>query len=186
LFILLYVRDELSYDRHHENADRIYRVGLDAVISGKDIHTAVTAAPLAATLRAEYPEVEAATRLYKANRVLINHEHRRFYEERFLWADSTVFQALSFPLLRGDEATALNGPHKIVITASAAHKYFGNLDPLGKVLRVDNRDDYVVNGDIFSNLFLKFICTRRRCKTSARTATFAIFIFSRPSPSLSC
>jgi putative ABC transport system permease protein len=146
LFILLYVRDELSYDRHHEYADRIYHVGLDAALSGKDIHAAVTGAPLAGALVAEYPEVEAATRLYKTNRVLINHEQRKFYEERFLWADSTVFQVLSFPLLRGDEATALNGPHKIVLTTSVAHKYFGDLDPLGKVLRVDNRDDYVVTG----------------------------------------
>lgn len=146
LFILLYVRDELSYDCHHPHADRIYRVGLDAAVSGEDIHAAVTAAPLAAALAAEYPEVEAATRLYKANRVLINHENRKFYEEKFLWADSTVFQVLSLPLLRGDEATALNGPHKIVLTSSAAHKYFGDLDPLGKVLRADNRDDYVVTG----------------------------------------
>ncbi len=146
LFILLYVRDELSYDRHHKHADRIYRVGLDAAVSGEDIHAALTAAPLAATLRAEYPEVEAATRLYKANRVLIDHENRKFYEDRFLWADSTVFQVLAFPLVRGDETTALNGPHKIVLTTSAAHKYFGDLDPLGQMLRVDNREDYVVTG----------------------------------------
>lgn len=146
LFILLYVRDELSYDCHYEHADRIYRVGLDAAVSGEDIHAALTAAPLAATLVAEYPEVETATRLYKANRLLINHEDRKFYEEKFMWADSTVFQVLSFPLVRGDEVTALSGPHKIVLTASAAHKYFGDLDPLGEVLRVDNRDDYVVTG----------------------------------------
>ncbi len=146
LFILLYVRDELSYDRQHEHADRIYRAGLDAVVSGENIHVAVTAAPLAATLRAEYPEVETAARLYKGNRVLITHEQRKFYEERFLWADSTVFEVFSFPLWRGNEATALNGPHKIVLTKSAARKYFGDLDPLGKVLRVDNRDDYVVTG----------------------------------------
>lgn len=146
LFILLFVRDELSYDRHHQYADRIYRVGLDAVVSGQNIHVAVTAAPLAATLRAEYPEVEAAARLHQVNRVLLSHAQRKFYEEKFLWADSTVFQVLTFPLLRGDEATALNGPHKIVLTESAARKYFGERDPLGEVLRVDNRDDYLVTG----------------------------------------
>jgi putative ABC transport system permease protein len=145
-FILLYVRDELSYDRHHENADRIYRVGLDAAVNGTVYHVAMTSAPLAPTFIAEYPEIEAITRLYKVNRVLINHENQKFYEEGFYWADSTVFQVLSFPLLRGDEATALHGPHKILITETAAQKYFGNLDAIGKVLRVDNREDYLVTG----------------------------------------
>jgi putative ABC transport system permease protein len=100
MFILVYVYDELSYDRHHDNADRIYRVGLDAVASGTAYHVAMTSAPLAPAFIAEYPEIEAITRLYKASRVLINHENQKFYEEGFYWADSTVFQVLSFPTAR--------------------------------------------------------------------------------------
>jgi putative ABC transport system permease protein len=146
MFILLYVSDELSYDRHHRNTERIYRIGLDAVVSGTEIHAALTSAPLVPTLLAEYPEIEAAARLYKSSRALISYEQQKFYEEGFLWADSTIFQVLSFPLLRGDDATALNQPHKIVITAAAAQKYFGDDDAIGKVLRVDNRQDYFVSG----------------------------------------
>jgi hypothetical protein len=159
MFILLFVYDEMSYDRHHQNANRIYRVGLDAVASGTAYHVAVTPAPLAPAFIAEYPEIEAIARLYKASRVFINHENQKFYEEGFCWADSTVFQVLSFPLLYGDETTALNGPHKILITASAAQKYFGNLEATGKVLRVDNRDDYIVTGvmrDVPANSQFRF------------------------------
>src|SRR5262245_3743295 len=128
LFILLYVRDELSYDRHHRNADRIYRVGLDAAFSGNEIHAALTGAALAPGFRAAFPEVEAATRLYKPRRTLISHGQQRFYEEGIFWADSTVFQVLSFPLLQGAENTALSGPYQIVLTTTAAQKYFGSRD----------------------------------------------------------
>ncbi len=143
--IMLYVRDELSYDLFHENADRIYRVILDAGIGGTFVRTATTAAPLAATLVQEFPEVAHATRFWQSQRVLISYEDRRFYEE-FNWTDSTVFAMLSFPLVQGDAKTALAQPNALVISTAMAQKYFGNENPMGKVLRYDNRVDYKVTG----------------------------------------
>jgi putative ABC transport system permease protein len=143
--IMMYVRDELSYDRFHQNADRIYRVILDAGIGGTFVRTATTPAPMAATLVLEFPEVATATRFWQNQRVLISHGDKRFYEE-FNWTDSTVFSVFSLPLVQGDSKTALAQPNTLVISEALAQKYFGNENPLGKVLRYDNRVDYKVTG----------------------------------------
>ncbi len=143
--IMLYVRDELSYDRFHQNAERIYRVILDAGIGGTFVRTATTPAPMAATLVQEFPEVATAARFWQNQRVLISYEDKRFYEE-FNWTDSTVFTMLSFPLVQGDPKTALAQPNTLVISEALAQKYFGSENPMGKVLRYDNRVDYKVTG----------------------------------------
>jgi putative ABC transport system permease protein len=78
LLILLYVQDELSYDRFHPNGDRVYRACLDAAVSGQVIKLAVTAAPMAATLVREFPEVQNATRFWRAGRVLVSYANNRF------------------------------------------------------------------------------------------------------------
>ncbi len=146
LLIMLYVQDELSYDRFHPNAERIYRVVLDAGIGGQFMQSAFTAAPMAATLLREAPEIEAAMRFWRAGRVLIGYEDQRFYEENFLLADTSVFTVFGYSLLAGDSRTALVQPHSVVLTAEAAQKYFGAENPLGKVLRYDNRLDLKVTG----------------------------------------
>jgi putative ABC transport system permease protein len=157
--ILLYVRDELSYEAMHTRADRIYRVHLDAALAGQTFNSATTSAPMAAALRAEYPEVESSTRVWDTGRVLLSHGDRQFYEERFFWADSTVFEVFSFPLVQGDARTALSRPNTVVLTASTARKYFGEADPLGQTLRFDNRLDLTVTGvtpDVPSNTHFRF------------------------------
>lgn len=157
--ILLYVRDELSYEAMHTRADRIYRVHLDAALAGQTFNSATTSPPMAAALRAEYPEVESSTRVWDTGRVLVGHGDRQFYEERFFWADSTVFDVFTFPLLRGDARTALNRPNTVVLTASTARKYFGEADPVGQTLRFDNRLDLTVTGvtpDVPSNTHFRF------------------------------
>jgi putative ABC transport system permease protein len=143
--IMLYVRDELSFDRYHQNAGRIYRVNLDAGIGGTFVKSATTAAPMAAALVQEFPEVANATRFWQTSRVLISYENNRFYED-FNWADSTVFALFDFPLALGDPRTALAQPNALVISEAMAEKYFGRENPLGKVLRYDNRVDYKVTG----------------------------------------
>ena len=148
--IMLYVRDELSYDRFHQNANRIYRVILDAGIGGTFVRTATTSAPMAATLVQEFPEVALAARFWQNQRTLISYGDKRFYEE-FNWADSTVFAMLSFPLVQGDPKTALAQPHTLVISEALAQKYFGNENAMGKVLRYDNRVDYKITG-VMKNL----------------------------------
>ncbi len=146
LLIMLYVQDELSYDRFHPNAERLYRVCLDAGVGGQFIQSATTAAPMSATLLREAPEVEAAMRFWRGGRVLIGYEEKRFYEENFLFADSSVFTVFGYALLTGDPRTALTEPNNVVLTSEAARKYFGAENPVGKVLRYDNRLDLKVTG----------------------------------------
>ncbi len=132
LLILLYVQDELSYDRHHEKADRIFRVTQEEVIA--------TPSPLARTLIATYPSVAGYTRILPSlGDVLIKDtkQQKEFYESRFNWADSTIFDVFTFPLVIGDPRRVLTEPSTVVITEAIAEKYFGDDDPIGKRLILD-------------------------------------------------
>ena len=147
LLIVLFVRDELSYDRYHEKADQIYRVTLDALLGEQEINAPISPAPMAQALVNDYPEVVQATRLFTyAGETLVRYEDRRFVEERFFFGDSTTFDVFTFPLLRGDPETALLEPNTVVLTESTARKYFGQDDPMGKTIRVDDEFDYEVTG----------------------------------------
>jgi len=92
------------------------------------------------------PDVENAARLWNDGRVLISYEDRRFYEGDFLFADSTVFDVFTFPFVQGNPKTALTKPFTVVLSATAAQRYFGAENPIGKTLRYDNREDYEVTG----------------------------------------
>ena len=146
LLLFLYVRDELRYDAHHAEADRIYRVNLKGALSGGAFDVATTPAPLAATFVDEFPEVEQAVRIRRWSEVLISHEDRRFYEDTFTWVDSTVFDVFTMPLRAGDPATALTEPNTVVLSEHAARKYFGAADPLGQTLRLGTDIDLRVTG----------------------------------------
>lgn len=129
--ILLYVRNELGYDRYHENADRIYRV-----VEGNDVKTPPLLGP---TLKEEYPEIEHFLRIQGTAGIwLMAYRDKVFYETDVAWADETLFDLFSFPLLRGNPDTALKDPFSVVITRSTARKMFGNEDPMGKVIVADN------------------------------------------------
>ena len=146
VLILLYVQDEISFDTYHEKGANIYRVILDAAVMDQTIETTNTSAPMARVLVEEYPEVLDAIRFNEAGRVLISYEDQKFYEERFYWADSTVFDIFTFPLVQGNPKTALTKPNTVVISEDMARKYFGDDDPLGQILRYNNRGDYEITG----------------------------------------
>ena len=148
LLILLFVVDELSYDRYHEKADRIYRAGLYGFISGNEFHGVVTAAPMAQTLREEYPEVEASTRARNFGFPVFRYGDKVFSEERVFWVDPGFFDVFTVFFIQGDPQTALTEPETIVLTRSMASKYFGNEDPMGKTINADRRRDYLVTGVI--------------------------------------
>jgi putative ABC transport system permease protein len=101
LLILLYVQDELAYDRHHEKAEQIYRVVLDGRLADKDFHFAVASAPLAVMLPKELPEVLASTRLQNPAGILVRYGEKRFTENRIFYADSTVFDVFTMPSALG-------------------------------------------------------------------------------------
>jgi putative ABC transport system permease protein len=136
LFLIFYITDELSYDRYHKNADRIYRI--NSFIREKDKNTdwTLTQLPLGPQIKIDFPEVQEMTRFVSRERTLFKNGENGFYETKIYYADSTVFRVLDHKFLEGTAATALNAPFDIVITKSLADKYFGkNASAVGKTLK---------------------------------------------------
>ncbi len=142
IFILLWVQNELSYDRFHKNADEIYRI----TASLGDFKAAVNTSPMPPELKRKIPAVKNFVRLSDINQDVLEVGTKKFEEKRIFYADSTFLQVFSFPLLRGNPATALNRPGSVLITRDMAKKYFGDEDPMGKTLRMDNKDNISVTG----------------------------------------
>ncbi|MFC2163549.1 ABC transporter permease, partial [Acidobacteriota bacterium] len=148
VLIGLFIQDELSFDRYHEKASRIYRAGVRAVWADNEFHGAVSPAPFSKALVTEFPDVEASTRLRRFGFPVIRYKDKVFSEERLYWADDTFFDVFTVLFLQGDPKTALEKPNCVVITESMAMKYFGHEDPLGKSLNANNRMDFQVTGVI--------------------------------------
>jgi putative ABC transport system permease protein len=148
LLILLYIATELSYDRYHTNADRIVRLGLDANMGGTTVITPISNAPSGPTLLQVYPEVIDAVRIRTVSKRSVQYEDKVFFENGILYADSSIFQVFTFPMIKGDPETALAPAYTVVLTDEAARRYFGNDDPLGKILKFNNQYDFTVTGVI--------------------------------------
>jgi len=149
IFILLYVINELSYDKFHEKSDQIYRVWISGSMEATEMRHAVSSPPMAEALINDYPEVEQSCRLRKAGGWLVRQGDRVFNEtdREFLFADSTFFDVFSFKLLKGDPGTCLTEPRSVVLTEEYARKYFGEEDPMGQTLKMEqDTNQYVVTG----------------------------------------
>jgi putative ABC transport system permease protein len=139
ILIALYVADELSYDRFNKKADRIYRINSDIVFGGNKLHLAVASDPMGATLKQDYPEVEEFVRFYSGeNSKLIKKGNQFIRENNIVHADSTLFDVFTIPVVSGDAKTALNEPNTVVISESAAKKYFSTTDAIGKFIETDD------------------------------------------------
>jgi len=134
LLILLFVRFERSYDRFHEHHNDIYLVARENIYEGGSEIKGITGAPLAPLLLQNFPEVEEAVRFTAFRGEFVGRGAVRFLERGWLYADPSVFKVFTFPLDRGDAATALGEPLSVVLSAETARKYFGNENPLGEVL----------------------------------------------------
>ena len=147
ILMLIYVRHELSYDRFHKNAENIYRV-----IYKKEMDWyALSPGALKSALLADFPEVARAVRIcpwggYINFNGSINYGSNRYIENKFLIVDQEFLEVFTFPLISGDPKTALSEPFSVVLTQEMAEKYFGNENPMGKILKFDNRDDYKITG----------------------------------------
>jgi len=139
ILILLYVINEMTYDRFHEKSDRIYRVWISGTMPATEMRHAVTSPPMAEALLNDYPEVEQSVRLRLAGGWIVRQGDRIFHEtdEDFIFADSTFFDVFSFELLKGDPRTCLTEPRSIVLTEEYARKYFGDEDPIGQTLKIE-------------------------------------------------
>jgi putative ABC transport system permease protein len=146
LFLIFYIYDDLSFDRYHEKADRIFRISSRISEPDDAFNWAVTQVPLAPQIKQDYPEVEEATRLIQSGRHLYKYEEKEFFEEEVSYADSTVFNIFTWPLVEGDPRTALTSPNSIVLTRSFSERYFGKESPVGKVLQREDNNSYTVTG----------------------------------------
>ncbi len=157
IIILMWARYQFTYDRFHENIDRLYLVPVWYQL-GSEVHPTIGSPPaLAPALKADYPEIVNATRYYRRS-VLVKYGENHF-TETIKMVDPSFLEMFTFPLVEGDLRTALSDLHSVIITQKTARKYFGDEDPMGKILRIDNECDVTVTGvaqDIPTNSTLQF------------------------------
>lgn len=157
LLIGVYIKHELSYDRFNQNADKIVRVTMDYNYGGESQKVAVTGTKVGPQFKREFPQVVDFVRLDKITRI-VGYKNQLFEEKSFLYAEPSLFKIFSFKLLNGDPATALSSNDKIVISQTAAQKYFGNEAPIGKMLKVGVKSFMVsaIAADAPSNSQVRF------------------------------
>lgn len=144
--ILLYVQNELSFDRFNKNADRIVRVVFKANINGGKINENNVMPPVAHAMKSDYPEVEDATRIRAYVAPKVTYKDKVFKDDELAFVDPNFFQIFTLPLIEGNAKTALQQPQTLVISTTLAKKYFGNENPIGKTLSFDNNESYKVTG----------------------------------------
>lgn len=159
ILIALYVVDELSYDRFHEKAERIYRINSD-ITMGESQSLPFTSDMMGPTMKQDYPQVEEFVRIYASNGSKLLRKGNEFIQEnRVAHVDSTIFEVFSLPLIAGDPDTALKEPRSVVVSESAANKYFSSVDVLGETLETIQGNEYKITGvmqDIPANSHFRF------------------------------
>jgi len=147
ILILLWVQYELSYDRYHENVGRIYRLATDIDFGKWQGKLATNNFPAGPYLKRHVPEVLEAVRLQRIrDKLFVQYHDNKFFEKDILIADESVFDVFSFRLIRGDPKSALQTASDVVITENIAKKYFGNEDPVGKTIKLENKYPLTVSG----------------------------------------
>lgn len=149
MVIMVFIYHELSYDKFNEKSDRIVRVIFVGSVQGGKMKEAHVMPPVAQTLKADFPEVEDATRLRIAGSPMVSYQDKILKAEGFAYVDSNFFDVFTLPMVAGNPATALSHPESVVITKETAHMYFGNEDPLGKVIHIKSwNKSFTVTGII--------------------------------------
>lgn len=148
LLILTYILHEVSYDKYNSKADRIYRV--TRVFNNKEgivsLHLGAVAPPFGPLLQNDFPDIQKVTRILPNGSCPLRYEDKIFNEKETFFADANLFSIFDVPLIKGNPATALSDPFSVLLTDEAAKKYFGNEDPINKVIRMDNRYNFKVTG----------------------------------------
>lgn len=148
LLIVLYVVDELSYDKYNVNADRIYRLDADIYFNNTSAIFAVAPDPLAPALKRDFPDIEEEVRINNQSDILVKKDNQNVQDHNCAYADSTFFKVFTVPMIHGNPATALKEPNSIVIDETTAKKYFNSTDVVGKTLYVDNNTYCKITGVI--------------------------------------
>ncbi len=140
ILILLFVEDEISYDRFHDGAEQIYRLRVERFSSGGEAeYTSTASAPMLPAAVNDVPQIESATRVNRRT-LLVRKDDLGFYEENFVYVDSTFFDVFSFEVVRGNPSQILRAPGSLVLTESSAQRYFHGLDPIGQSLNVEGTE----------------------------------------------
>lgn len=171
VLIYLYVQKELSYDKHNEKADRIFRLTSFIQQSSKIDEFVPTSPIMSLRLKENFPEVEKAVRMIFSGRQL-SYNNRKFPEAQIMYADSTLFDVFTFPMKEGDPKTALKEPYSVVLTQKAVKKYFGNEDAYGKTMKLSDTINLKVTGileDIPATSHFSFDCAIARSTLAAMT-----------------
>ncbi len=160
----MYVADELSYDKVHKNHDRIHRLESHFLVKEQEDYFALTPFPLASMLAEEIPEIESYCRFMNISRgsdILYEYNGKKFQENETFYADSTLFTMFTHEFVKGNPEHALSRPFTMVITEELSDRLFGDEDPIGKSVKMENRNDYEVTGvikDLPENMHLQFKC----------------------------
>lgn len=163
ILILLFVKDELSYEQTFANNDQIYRLVEDFPMGTHLSQSATVPFPTKSTLMQDFPEVKNATLIFRpsswGNTPVIKIDDDEYFEDDFIFAERNFLEIFNFRFIKGDPAKALKGPNEILLTESSARKYFGNEDPIGKTLNLNDFRDLAVVGiieDLPVNTHLQF------------------------------
>src|ERR1700761_2067067 len=201
LIILTYILHETSYDRYNSKANRIYRVtrsfnNKDGIVS---LHLGAIAPPYGPLLQTDFPDIEKITRILPNGTSTLHYGDKIFNEKDGMFADNNLFSVFDINLIEGDRKNALEDPFCVVMTRDIAHKYFGNDDPINKVIRLDNKFNFRVTGIIdplpdnahfhptfllsFNTLKDSAIYGERNLATNWGNNSFFIYLFlPRPTP----
>lgn len=189
LLITLFVKDELSYDRYNEKADRIYRVNVDIRVNGAKYTSRFSSAALGPVLAKEYPQIEKTVRIRDDGEILVRKGTETLLEPNSCFADSTFFDVFTFPMVAGDPKTALTQPYSLVISESISRKYFNSTDVIGKTLLLNNTTNYIITGvikdmPVQSHFHFNFIKSMSELEDSRSTFwlsnSFGTYVLARP------
>lgn len=165
LLIVQHILDDLSYDKHHQDSEQLYRVATDWNINGQERTAAGTPSPLASNLEKDFPEVLDATRIYKAPNVdqyILEYEDKVFFEKLGAFADPNFFDLLTYDFIHGEPSKVLEEPLTIVLSDEIAQKLFGQENPIGKAVKMTTnwgKDEYRVTGVFNSRTYASHLET---------------------------
>ena len=190
LLIILFITHELSYDKFNEKKARIYQVVLNGKIGGQEMTVSSTCSPIGPTMLKEFPEVEEFNRIDIGGETIIKDKEQSFTEKAFILSDSSFFNIFSVKLILGDKRTALNTPHKLVLSKSTANKIFGNNNPIGKTLKVGTdsvlysvsgvMEDIPKTSHFDANIIGSFVTSDRANDNEWMSNSFETYILLKP------
>jgi len=146
ILIILFVEDELTYDSHNRYSGRIFRVNAHYKVGENRFNLANSPIPLAGVLASEYPEIEKTVRILNESNVYVKKGNNYIKEEKFFYADSTLFEIFTIDFQHGDSKKALTEPNSVVITTGTAEKYFSNKNPVGEIIILSNGMQFLITG----------------------------------------